>query len=95
MARPQALQGDAAQACAEARTCGVHIEPWRADAPLHGVLVDALLGTGISGEVREPYAGAIAAINESGLPVLAIDLPPASAPIPGGCWARPCVPSSA
>ena len=72
---PQALQGDAAQACAEARTCGVHIEPWRADAPLHGVLVDALLGTGISGEVREPYAGAIAAINESGLPVLAIDLP--------------------
>ncbi|MGE4405113.1 NAD(P)H-hydrate dehydratase [Pseudomonas sp.] len=72
---PQALQGDAAQACAEARTCGVPIEPWRADAPLHGVLVDALLGTGISGEVREPYAGAIAAINESGLPVLAIDLP--------------------
>ncbi|WP_313026234.1 NAD(P)H-hydrate dehydratase [Pseudomonas lopnurensis] len=72
---PQALQGDAARAFAEARDCGVRIEPWRADASLQGVLVDALLGTGISGEVREPYAGAIAAINESGLPVLAIDLP--------------------
>ncbi|WP_313056025.1 NAD(P)H-hydrate epimerase, partial [Pseudomonas lopnurensis] len=72
---PQALQGDAARAFAEARDCGVRIEPWRADATLQGVLVDALLGTGISGEVREPYAGAIAAINESGLPVLAIDLP--------------------
>ncbi|WP_444815836.1 NAD(P)H-hydrate dehydratase [Stutzerimonas frequens] len=72
---PQALQGDAALACAEARDCGVSIEPWRAEAPLQGVLVDALLGTGLSGAVREPYASAIAAINASGLPVLAIDLP--------------------
>ncbi len=72
---PQALQGDAALACAEARDCGVSIEPWRAEAPLQGVLVDALLGTGLTGAVREPYASAIAAINASGRPVLAIDLP--------------------
>lgn len=71
----QALQGDAAQALAEAQACGVSIEPWHAAAALQGVLVDALLGTGISGAVREPYAGAIATINASGLPVLAIDLP--------------------
>ncbi|KGK83110.1 carbohydrate kinase [Stutzerimonas degradans] len=71
----QALQGDAAQALAEARACGVSIEAWHAAAALQGVLVDALLGTGISGAVREPYAGAIATINASGLPVLAIDLP--------------------
>ncbi|MHB1372146.1 MAG: NAD(P)H-hydrate dehydratase [Pseudomonadaceae bacterium] len=70
----QALQGDAALALAEAQACGVSIEAWHAEAPLHGVLVDALLGTGISGAVREPYAGAIATINASGLPVLAIDL---------------------
>ncbi|EKM96756.1 hypothetical protein C211_06310, partial [Stutzerimonas degradans] len=70
---PQALQGDAAKALAEARGCGVSIEPWHAAAALQGVLVDALLGTGISGAVREPYAGAIATINASGLRVLAID----------------------
>ncbi|MCQ4274265.1 NAD(P)H-hydrate dehydratase [Stutzerimonas degradans] len=70
----QALQGDAALALAEAQACGVSIEAWHAEAPLHGVLVDALLGTGIAGAVREPYAGAIATINASGLPVLAIDL---------------------
>ena len=42
---------------------------------MQGVLVDALLGTGLTGAVREPYASAIAAINASGRPVLAIDLP--------------------
>lgn len=72
---PQALQGDAAKALAEAQACGVSIEAWHAAAALQGVLVDALLGTGISGAVREPYAGAITTINASGLPVLAIDLP--------------------
>ncbi len=71
----QALQGDAAKALAEAQACGVSIEAWHAAAALQGVLVDALLGTGISGAVREPYAGAIATINASGLPVLAVDLP--------------------
>ena len=43
-----------------------------ADADL---LVDALLGTGIRGEVRQPYRSAIEAVNRSGLPVLAIDVP--------------------
>ncbi|MDB6144380.1 MAG: yjeF-related protein, partial [Pseudomonas sp.] len=32
-------------------------------------------GTGLSGEVREPYLGAIKAINASGLPVAAVDIP--------------------
>ena len=72
---PQALQGDAAQARAEAQACGVAIEPWHTEASLQGVLVDALLGTGIAGDVREPYVSAIEAINASRLPVLAIDLP--------------------
>ena len=72
---PQRLQGDAASAFAEARHAGVVIEAWSAGAPLQGVLVDALLGTGIAGAVREPYAGAIAALNASGLPVMAVDLP--------------------
>lgn len=72
---PEALQGDAARAYEAARAAGVGVEPWHAGASLDGVLVDALLGTGLSGEVREPYAGAIAAINRSGLPVLAVDIP--------------------
>ena len=40
-----------------------------------GVVVDALLGTGFSGVPREPLAGAIAAINSQGAPVLACDVP--------------------
>lgn len=39
------------------------------------VLVDALLGTGISGEVREPYAHLIRQMNDSGLPIVALDNP--------------------
>ena len=40
-----------------------------------GVVVDALLGTGFSGEPREPVAGAIAAINAQDAPVVACDVP--------------------
>lgn len=39
------------------------------------LLVDALLGTGLSGDVGEPWATAIAHINDSGRPVLALDIP--------------------
>lgn len=72
---PAQLAGDAARAHAEARAGGVRIEPWSECAPLSGVLVDALLGTGLSGAVREPFAQAIRLINASGLPVLAVDIP--------------------
>lgn len=72
---PQQLQGDAAQAFAVAREAGVTMLPWTPEASLQGVLVDALLGTGVSGEVREPYASAIRAMNNSRQPVLAVDLP--------------------
>ncbi|MCC6075982.1 NAD(P)H-hydrate dehydratase [Pseudomonas sp. GCM10022188] len=75
VADPARLAGDAAAAHAAALAAGVRIEPWRECAPLAGVLVDALLGTGLSGAVREPYAQAIRLANASGLPVLAVDLP--------------------
>ncbi len=72
---PQRLQGDAALARDEARAAGVEILAWQADSKPRGVLVDALLGTGLAGEVREPYAAAIDWINRSGQPVLAADIP--------------------
>ncbi|WP_131783142.1 NAD(P)H-hydrate dehydratase [Legionella gresilensis] len=39
------------------------------------LIVDALLGIGLKGLVKEPILSAIDQINESGLPVLAIDVP--------------------
>ncbi|QXI12542.1 NAD(P)H-hydrate dehydratase [Pseudomonas zeae] len=72
---PRQLQGDAASAHAEASTHGVAIQGWSAHSELRGVILDALLGTGLSGDVREPYATAINAINVSGLPVAAVDIP--------------------
>ncbi|WP_223461549.1 MULTISPECIES: NAD(P)H-hydrate dehydratase [unclassified Pseudomonas] len=72
---PQRLQGDAALAHAEAVSENVLIEPWTAQSGLRGIVLDALLGTGLSGDVREPYASAIAAINACGLPVAAVDIP--------------------
>ncbi|MBC8996370.1 NAD(P)H-hydrate dehydratase [Pseudomonas sp. N40(2020)] len=72
---PLRLQGDAALAHAEAVTEGVAIQGWNPLSPLRGIIVDALLGTGLTGEVREPYASAVRAINASGLPVTAVDIP--------------------
>jgi NAD(P)H-hydrate epimerase len=72
---PVELQGDAALARDEALAAGVVVASWTEQAPLAGVVVDALLGTGLSGNVREPYAEAIGQLNASGLPVLAVDIP--------------------
>ncbi|MEQ4603793.1 MAG: NAD(P)H-hydrate epimerase, partial [Pseudomonas amygdali] len=69
---PAALTGDAASAHAAAS--GIDTQAW-AGQPLSGVVLDALLGTGLNGEVREPYVSAIKAINASGLPVAAVDIP--------------------
>jgi NAD(P)H-hydrate epimerase len=69
-----ALTGDAASAYQEALGAGVNVLPW-GQQPLVGILVDALLGTGLNGNVREPYTSAIECINDSGLPVMAVDIP--------------------
>ncbi len=72
---PAQLAGDAALARDAARQAGVTIQPWSECVELAGVLVDGLLGTGLTGAVREPYAQVIRLLNASGLPVLALDLP--------------------
>ena len=48
------------------------LRPMLAEADL---VVDGLLGTGTRGQVREPYASAIGAVNDARRPVLAIDIP--------------------
>jgi len=39
------------------------------------LLIDALLGTGLTGEVREPYKTLIEGINALGVPILSVDIP--------------------
>ncbi len=48
------------------------LESWLAGA---GLVIDALLGLGAVGQVREPMASLIARVNRSGRPVLAVDIP--------------------
>lgn len=68
------LRGDALRAQAWAQDQGVRAQA--ADSPLHGqVIVDALLGTGLRGAPRAPFAEAIGRINAAGPPVLALDVP--------------------
>ncbi|MCE8020579.1 NAD(P)H-hydrate dehydratase [Halomonas sp. MCCC 1A11036] len=73
---PRTLKGDAARAAEMATAAGVGLEPWRKGIEFSGeVIVDAMLGTGLTGEVRGEFREAIEAVNASGLPVLAIDIP--------------------
>ena len=48
---------------------------WRAALTSAVWIVDALLGTGLSGMVREPFSSIIGAINSLGHPVFSVDTP--------------------
>ena len=39
------------------------------------LLIDSLLGTGLTGEVREPYKTLVKVINVAGIPILSVDIP--------------------
>jgi len=77
---PRELKGIAAEAAKGAMVAGVH---WRVPtAPLsaedlHGgdVIVDALLGIGASGALREPLDSWVRAVNDSSAYVVAVDAP--------------------
>ncbi|WP_017430688.1 bifunctional ADP-dependent NAD(P)H-hydrate dehydratase/NAD(P)H-hydrate epimerase [Vreelandella jeotgali] len=70
------LDGDAARASATAEAAGVDLISWHNDARMAGdVVVDAMLGTGLSGEVKGAYGRAIDAVNRAGKPVLSVDIP--------------------
>jgi NAD(P)H-hydrate epimerase len=70
------IAGDARLALEAALAAGVEVRPFTSQTRFDaGVIVDALLGTGLGGPVREAQAQAIAAMNASGLPVVAVDIP--------------------
>ncbi|PMR73840.1 NAD(P)H-hydrate dehydratase [Billgrantia endophytica] len=74
--KTETLEGDAARAAEMATAAGVGVVDWQPGLNLTGeVVVDALLGTGLGGEARGAFREAIEAVNASGLPVLAIDIP--------------------
>ena len=73
---PERLEGDARQAWQDYRASGAEVPAFAATRLAGGdVIVDALLGTGLSGPVRPELLEAIRAINASGKPVFALDVP--------------------
>ncbi len=74
LSEPSELRGDAAHNLE--RLPGEGPERF-SPAGLEGAaaIIDAILGTGFSGEPREPAAGAIEAINDAGAVVVACDVP--------------------
>ncbi len=73
---PEQLRGDAARARQFAGSAGVPVSDWRDNTALDGeVLVDALLGTGLTRPVDDDFAAAIAMLNAASAPVVAVDIP--------------------
>lgn len=73
---PDKIGGDARLARDQALANGVEMVPFSGDEIVAGgVIVDAMLGTGLGGDVRGDYVDAIEAINASGAAVLAVDIP--------------------
>lgn len=73
---PDALSGEARQAYEYALQEGVVMQPFAAaQAPVEGIIVDALLGIGLRDAPRAEFAAAITQINRTGLPVFALDIP--------------------
>ena len=70
------LIGDAKQAQLEWQNLGAEtLQFAELDFTQCDVLVDALLGTGVTGEVKSAFQAVIQEINQAGIPVLSIDLP--------------------
>ncbi len=75
-AAPQQLTGAALQAYEDLNASGVPVSPFAAAQLAAGeVIVDALLGTGLTGSVRPALLPVIRAINAAGRPVFALDVP--------------------
>jgi NAD(P)H-hydrate epimerase len=75
------LRGDASRAATDCHAAGISFEPFDAAqggvqfGAAQGVLVDALLGTGLARAVEGPFAAGVELLNRARLPVLALDVP--------------------
>lgn len=69
---PEPARHAALQAIAAGVVCQLYEDQLESETDL---IIDALLGIGLTGDVREPYVTAINYINESGFPIVAIDIP--------------------
>jgi len=73
---PEKLQGDALSAYYHWLDHGGEVLPFDDTIPEDvDLIVDGLLGTGLSGEVRDPIRSLIKLINSTDVPVVAIDIP--------------------
>jgi NAD(P)H-hydrate epimerase len=82
LARREELSADAAHNCRAfeklkgkvAEATNGALEVLQGELAGKGLLVDAILGTGIKSEVRGLYAEAISMMNASGVPIVAVDI---------------------
>lgn len=75
MIDPRRLKGDAGQAWQHWKECGP-TERYKGDFAVDAdVIVDALLGTGLTRDVEDDWKALIKAINASAVPVIAVDIP--------------------
>lgn len=75
MIDPGKLTGDANQAWQHWKECGdteMYQQDFAADAD---VMVDALLGTGLTRDVTDDWKALIQTVNQSEIPVIAVDIP--------------------
>lgn len=80
---PEEWEDDLAVHYRIAKRCGVSFEAFERIPGTHRVaflqrsevLIDALLGTGSHGPLKIPFFDAIAAMNASGRPIIAVDIP--------------------
>lgn len=70
------LQGEALEAYHWAQTAGIETQPWCSSLDINGdVIVDAMLGTGLTGTVRGEIREAIIKLNHQSKPVVSVDIP--------------------
>ena len=76
---PEKYRGEAALNFRIVRNMGLEVTVWeevrRDNLPAGALLIDALLGTGLKGELREPFGEAIEFVTGRDGPVLSVDVP--------------------